>query len=225
MRGRHRALAALVVLLGLTACGANPPRTEAARFAAEIGACVDHIGQVPVAAAIPFSAERSERWPKRSAFDTLASCVLADDGQPVPIVLLGIEHAVPLDIELNLLMRNQIALAATVELLDEQRRVRRSVPFSSFVRRGGAYTGTIFLTAEDQPVRYLLLRPDPQAVGGSDTTIVGQTHTHALIVPAGGGFVGASFTTGSEVLAQTWLSEIGDFAIRAVPGQGADRRE
>ena len=65
-------------------------------------------------------------------------------------------------------------------------------------------------------MRFLALRPDPQAVGASDASVVGMRNTTAGVFVASGVVYGFSITTGSEVLMRTWLSEVGEFRVRSL---------
>lgn len=211
--------AALCAVVGLTGCGTTQ-RTEAARFQVDRSTCetdVDRIATTP----IQFVEKRSEGFPRAISFEKAARCILAKDGEPVPLVLMAVDQAVPLEVEIRLLMRREITFAAAVDLLDAQRQLRRTVPFANFVRRGNAYSATVFLNAEDADVRYLALRPDSDAVGDSSGSITGRRHTSTFAVIAGGALYASSFTTGSEVLVTTWLSEVGEFSVRGLKPEGA----
>ena len=216
MRGAGWRLISTGLGLLLAACAAAP-RQEAARIAMDPGQCVANIHAVPVALKIPFQADRGDSTRKMRGYADLASCVIADNGEPSPLLLMEVGQQRPVEVQLSLLMREQIALAAQVDLLDRQRRVLRTIPFADFSRRGGAYTGSVFLNEGDAAVAYMLVRPDAQAVGDSDASVTGQTTTTAAAVVAGGVLYAAAFTTGSEVLVRTWLSEVGSFTVRAVP--------
>ncbi len=91
-------------------------------------------------------------------------------------------------------------------------------PFSDFVRLGGACSGSIFLNSGDDQVRYLLMRPDPDAVGASDASVVGKAHSTPAVFAAGAAIYLVTIRTGSEQLSRTWLSEVGEFSVRSLAG-------
>jgi hypothetical protein len=198
----------------LTGC-ASAPRTQAQRYDVDQSSCVDSIMAVP-ALPIPFAEQRKDRFPKPRSFEQVATCMLAQDGNPIPVVLMGVSRELPLEVQVYLLTHREIALAASIDLLDDERRLLRTVPFSDFVRRGGAYSGSIFLNKDDDQVRFLLMRPDPDAVGSSDASVVGKTNTAPAVFAAGSALYLVTIRTGNEALSRTWLSEVGEFSVRSL---------
>ena len=211
---------ALLTAMALLAGCASAPRTEAQHYEVDRSRCVDSITAVP-ALSIPHTEKRKDRFPKPRSFEQVATCMLAQDGNPVPVVLMTISRDLPLEVQIYLLTRGEIALAASIDLLDGERRLLRTVPFSDFVRRGGAYSGSIFLNRGDDEVRYLLMRPDPDAVGASDASVVGKTNSTPAVFAAGAAIYLVTIRTGSEQLSRTWLSEVGEFSVRSLPGNAS----
>ncbi len=209
----NRALLLLLSML-LAAC-ASKPRTEAARFNIDPQTCKASIADV---AALPVTrvAAYKDRFPKSLRFEKVATCLRSDNGGALPLVLMDLGPPAALEVQVNLIMRSEVVLAAAIDLLDAERRLIRSVPFERFVRRGGAYSGSIFLNEKDADVRYLVLRPDPDAVGGKNESISGVAQTFSAVFVSGGTLYAVNSVTRSEAVLRNWLSEIGDFQVRAV---------
>ena len=161
-------------------------------------------------------------------FADVAGCAIAEDGVPFPAAVFSLDGRVPTQIDISLLIAEDIAFAARIELLDSDYRVLRSVPFDAFVRRGYSFTGSIFLNSSDNLARVLVMVPDSTAVGRSETSTVGLTQHSTIAVPVAGGVAFAALTTGSEVATRSWLSEIGAFHINArryaLPAVNSPRR-
>lgn len=208
----HRIFAA-AGLFALAGC-ASTLATAPVRYQADSAKClatIDAITPLP----IPRAEKRTDDWAKPQNFQQAASCLLSADGQPVPLLLLAVDGQ-PQEIQLEFLMRSQSAFAAAIDLLDAERRPLRSISFADLVRRGAYYSGTVFLNADDNQVRFLALRPDAQAVGASDVSVVGQRNSATSVYVASGVVYSLTITTGSEARIQTWLSEVGDFRVRSL---------
>jgi hypothetical protein len=200
-------------LMTLAGCAGGPAKAPL-RYQADVAQCVAAVDALD-ALPIPRASKREQAWPKPQDFQQAAGCLRSADGQPVPLLLFAVDGQ-PQEIQLEFLMRGQSAFAAAIDLLDGDRRRLRTIAFSELVRRGGSYSGTVFLNPDDNHVRYLALRPDAQAVGASDASVVGMRNTTAGVFVASGAVYGFSITTGSEVLIRTWLSEVGEFRVRSL---------
>lgn len=197
----------------MVGCASRPAPQAAVRLSIDPARCVREIGAMPVAP-IP----RFDEAPKRLqtlAFESLAGCIFAQDGNPLPLAVFALDGQVPTEIHLRFHMGAGVVFAAAGDLLDAEHRLLRSVPFAHFVRRAGAYTGSIFLNPEDAAARYLVLRPDDEAVGRSDQFIEGHSHQTVVSVVAASTLYYASVVTGSESVTRRWLSEVGSFSIWA----------
>ena len=211
----------------LGACASTNPVTEAKRISLDRSECVASVSQL-AAIPLPRLVDPKRDKFKPLQFENLAKCALAADANPVPVALFQTDGIVPTEVKIALLVDASIAFAAAVDLLDEHFALVRTVPFQSFVRRGNRYTGSVFLNAQERGIRYLLLRPDSDDVGKSESSTFGVSNTMAYAIPVPGGVIYGSYSSGSEQVLRTWLSEVGSFSIIATdyrPAQtGADGR-
>jgi hypothetical protein len=207
---------ATALLLG---CGTAPkPRTTAERYSTADRTCYRQISEVPRLAIpdLPDPNQKPKAQPPMQ-FGTVASCVEAANGEPYPVVVFDVTQQVPVQIDLSLLVADNSAFAARVELLTADYQRVRSVPFSDFVRRGRSFTGSVFLNPVDRDVKRLVLVPDTDAVGTAMATTAGETHVNTVVVPVGAGVVAFNIYSGSERQTRDWLSEVGPFTIQARP--------
>jgi hypothetical protein len=209
---------AAVVLVG---CGTAPkPRTTAERYSTADRTCYRQLSEVPRLAIPDLPDPEQKPKPKPQPpmqFGSVASCVEAANGEPYPVVVFDVTQQVPVQIDLSLLVADNSAFAARVELLTADYQRVRSVPFSDFVRRGGSFTGSVFLNPIDRDVKLLVLVPDTDAVGTAVATTAGETHVNTVVVPVGAGVVAFNIYSGSERQTRDWLSEVGPFTIQARP--------
>lgn len=214
-------LAGGLTAIVLAGCGSAPkPRAAAERYSAAERTCYTQLSEVP-RIAIPDLPD-PEQKPKPKAqppmqFGSVASCVEAANGEPYPVVVFDVTQEVPVQIDLSLLVADNSAFAARVELLTADYQRVRSVPFSDFVRRGRSFTGSVFLNPVDRDVKLLVLLPDAEAVGTAVATTAGETHVNTMVLPVAGGVVAFNIYSGSERKTRDWLSEVGPFTIQARP--------
>jgi hypothetical protein len=192
---------------------AQQQQTSAQRIQIDKSVCLESITNLP-ARSIVRTEERKAPPRKLSefAFESIASC-LKTKKDPVPVSLFQLDGKVPSELHIVINIQQSGAFAAAVDLLDEKHRFVRTVPFSKFVKRGSGYTLTEFLNQSDAAVRYVVLRPDSQAFGENDASIVGLRNENAFVFVAGSAAFYGNFVTGSEATASRWLGETGKFSI------------
>lgn len=201
------------VVLGITlavllaGCQSSPQR-EAARFDFAEKRCVASVDALPVSQ-VPRQTEKDKKAHLQLDFQKVAGCINAKDGQPVPVLLLALDGKVPSEINIGISIQRGVAFASAVDLLDGSYQLIRSLPFSSFTKRGGSYTTSVFLNQADESVRYLAIRPDQTTVGNADSSIVGKRNETVWMAVAANTLYYSSFVTGSEEIAKTWHSEVG----------------
>lgn len=213
---RRAALPALIgIALGACA-GGGAGITQARRLQIDPATCVGDIAQidaVPIPRALPEKTRKTQIVPFE--FEDLAHCLLAADGNAVPMALFETGGPVPAEIRIVLMVKSSIAFAAAVDLLDSRYQHVRTMPFADFVRRGSSYTGTLFLNEGEKDVRYLVFRPDADSVGATHTTTSGIGNQTPYVIPIPGGIIYGSVSSGAEQVLKTWLSEVGSFSIIA----------
>ncbi len=210
MRGLVLALAAV-----LGGCATSGPSVhEARRLELDRSTCVSEISALDSVAIPRKLGEKKQKLPLFK-FENLARCLLAADGTAVPVAVFQTDGKLPSEIHISLFVGASTAFAAAVDLLDQERRLVRTVPFSQFTRRGSSYTGSIFMNAADSDIRYLVFRPDADSVGGAHSSTAGIRSQVPYVIPIPGGVIYGSVATGSERVMQTWLSEVGTFSIHA----------
>jgi hypothetical protein len=209
----HKVIVQTLLVAGvlvLSGC-ASKPRESAANFDFQAKQCVSDVKALTVSP-IPRSVGDKPQ-PMRLDFQAQASCLTARNGNPIPMLVLGLDGKVPSQIDIGIGIEKQIAFAAAVDVLDQDYKRIRKVPFADFLKRGGSYTLTIFLNQSDAAARYLVLRPDAKEVGEADESLVGVRNDTPIFIVAGGALYGGSFATGSEVVTKTWMSEVGKLSV------------
>ncbi len=217
-----RALWLLTAGVWLAACATTPDAVNARRFEIDPARCVENISQVPTVSiprVLPPASKSKPIAPYE--FEQIAGCARSTEGNAVPVAVFQTDGRVPTEIRIVLIVRSSAAFAAAVDLLDADYRRVRTMPFADFLRRGSSYTGTLFLNAGDEAVRFLVFRPDADSVGGSYTTTSGIGQLTPYVIPIPGGVVYGSVSSGVEVTLKTWLSEVGSFSIIAADYQPA----
>lgn len=201
---------ALVFCSLLSACSA--PLKQAAAFDFSEKVCARDIQSVPTQAVA--------RVPTDSAkislvvdFQKAASCITAKDGKPIPLIILGLDGKVPSEIGFNIAIHRGSTFAAAIDVLDGEFKLLKSVPFEQFTRRGSSYTLSLFLNDSDAAARHLVLRPDSGTVGSADQSITGKRNETFIAVVAGSALYYGNFVTGSEVVTNTWHSEVGRLEV------------
>lgn len=222
-----RSAVVLAAAMALSACGPQGTvRQEAERFVYDPAACVDDIASLPVNP-VPWVDPDAARpkAPELVQFKDLAGCVRAGDGLPIPAAVFAVDAPPPLQIDFDIVIEQDIAFAARVDLLTERFELVRSMPFEDFVRRGRQYTGSVFINPGED-IRRIVLVPDSQAVGRVEATTYGVTNTTGMAAPiAGGGVAYFVYNSGSESVSRAWLSEVGPFRIVARPYRLPDRTD
>jgi uncharacterized lipoprotein NlpE involved in copper resistance len=205
-------LAAMLVVTTLMGC-AQQQQTSAQRIQIDKSVCMESLTNLP-ARSIVRTEERKAPPRKLSefAFESIASC-LKTKKDPIPVSLFKLDGKVPSELHIVINIQQSGAFAAALDLLDEKQRFVRTVPFKNFVKRGSGYTLTEFLNQSDANVRYVVLRPDSQAFGENDASIVGLRNENAFVFVAGSAAFYGNFVTGSEKTASRWLGETGKFSI------------
>ena len=214
--GVYLASAAIILFAGCSA-----PRKEAARFDYSKKSCAQSVEALPLNN-IPRITKENPKAMLNVDFQKAASCIQAGDGQPVPVLLLGLDGKVPSEVNLTVAIVSEVAFASAVDLLDADKRIVRTVGFEQFSKRGGSYTLTLFLNESDANVRFLALRADTSKVGSADESLVGVTNTTPLVVAAGSSLFFSNFVTGSEVVSRAWLSEVGRLKVQLRDYQPAE---
>jgi hypothetical protein len=194
----------------LVGCAAKP-RQEAARFDFQTKQCAASLETLAVNPLLRSLSTKPKAL--RLDFQKQAGCIKAKNGNPVPMLLLGLDGKVPSQVDVGINIEKEIAFAAAVDVLDGNYKRLRTVPFADFVKRGAAYTLTIFLNESDADARYLVLRPDAQEVGDADESLVGKRNETLILLVAGGAVYSGTFATGSEVITKTWMSEVGRLSV------------
>lgn len=206
-------LALIFCLLALLAGCAQRQMTAAARITLDQQAC--NAG-LPELRARPIARTIEGKSPVKKlsqfAFEDIAKC-LRTTGEPIPVALFELDGKVPSELHMTLNIKQSGAFAAAIDLLDSEYKFIRTVPFSRFVKRGASYTLTEFINASDANARYIVLRPDTQAFGTNDASIVGSRNQTPFLLVAGAAAYYGTFVTGSEKLASRWLSETGIFSV------------
>ena len=211
MSNKTVALTSVLSIALLTAC--TPARKEAARFDFSAIQCAKSIDNLRLNN-IPRVSEKNPKAALKLNFQSAAGCISTQDGTPLPIVLLGLDGKVPSQLDFLIQIKNEVAFAAAIDLIDPDGRLVRTIPFADFSKRGGSYTYTLFLNASDAKVRQLALRPDSNIVGQTDKSITGKRIENPFLLVAGSVAFYGTFTTGSEVVARAWLSEVGNIHVR-----------
>ncbi len=206
-------LALIFSALALFSGCAQRQFTAAARITLDQQACnaeLSELGARPVTRTIEGKAPVKKL--SQFAFEEIAKC-LKTKGEPIPVALFELDGKVPSELHMTLNIRQSGAFAAAMDLLDGEYKFIRTVPFSRFVKRGASYTLTEFINASDAKARYIVLRPDTQAFGTNDVSVVGSRNETPFLLVAGAAAYYGSFVTGSEKLASRWLSETGTFSV------------
>jgi hypothetical protein len=196
----------------LSGC-AEKQLTAAARINLNQDACRNSLSEIQ---ARPVTRTMEGKSPNRKlslfAFEGIAEC-LKTKGEPIPVALFKLDGTVPSELHMVVNIEKSGAFAAAIDLLDLEYKFLRTVPFSHFVKRGASYTLTEFINANDAKARYVVLRPDAQAFGTNDASVVGSRNETPFLLVAGAVAYYGSFVTGSEKLASRWLSETGKFSV------------
>ena len=203
----------ILSLLTLFSGCAQQQLTAAARITLDQQACsaeLSELGARPVTRTIEGKSPAKKL--SQFAFEDIAKC-LKTKGEPIPVALFELDGKVPSELHMTLDIRQSGAFAAALDLLDGEYKFIRTVPFSRFVKRGASYTLTEFINASDANARYIVLRPDTQAFGTNDASVVGSRNETPFLLVAGAAAYYGSFVTGSEKLASRWLSETGVFSV------------
>ena len=205
--------ALILSLLALFSGCAQRQLTAAARISLDQQACnteLSELGARPVARTVEGKSPAKNL--SQFAFEDIAKC-LKTKGEPIPVALFELDGKVPSELHMTLNIRQSGAFAAAIDLLDSEYKFIRTVPFSRFVKRGASYTLTEFINASDANARFIVLRPDVQAFGTNDASVVGSRNETPFLLVAGAAAYYGSFVTGSEKLASRWLSETGVFSV------------
>lgn len=122
-------------------------------------------------------------------------------------MLFSVQIAVPAQLDISLDNSGRNILAARVEALDEHFELVAGYPFDGFTRRGGMYTLSVFSNDSLRPIRYLLIRPDNDAVGRQDARLM----TSMAFIP----LLGGGYTHSYESTLVRILGESGRFSVEA----------
>jgi len=203
---------ATAAMLGMTAlvlsgCGrqvyrATPPDLSTA--------CVDNLAAV-ASRPLAYLEPKEKAQARRVEFAAVAACVRME-GTALPVALYRLDalHE-PSEIDVRIVLSEGGTFAASAEVLDANFQTLRRYGFSDFARRTNEYSLSVFVDRR-RPVAptYLLLRPDPSQVGGSDTAIASQSS--GFMLPGGG-----SYTYGTEVTRRRPLVGAGQLQVVPYP--------
>lgn len=194
----------------ISACSA--PLKQAASFDFAEKVCARDIQAVPtqVVRRVPID---SAKISLAVDFQKAASCIAAKDGKPVPLIVLALDGKVPSEIGFTIGIHRGSTFAAAIDVLDADFKLLKSIPFEQFTRRGSSYTLSLFLNEADAAARHLVLRPDSGTVGSADQSIIGKRNETFIAVVAGSALYYGNFVTGSEVVTNTWHSEVGRLEV------------
>ena len=198
-------LACLLPLCLAIGCASTQPMRKVALDVT----CATAIEQLTVHQAFVPDPAQPKLKPKQAQFADYAACV-DRDGTRTGAALFRIDKVpAPSTVTLTIVSDPRGTLAAKAELLTEDFKVVRTHGFDEFVRRGMQYSLDMFHNAGDPPVRYLLVSPDADKVGGVDQQLGSQVNML---------FVGTvSFLQGSENSSTRPLGDAGNLAVIVRP--------
>jgi hypothetical protein len=204
---------AVLVLAGVVATGSAHARPKPNAKVDLGGKCADSVAEL-VASEAAFKASPKDKFKPRQ-FGDVGQCLVDARGERVPAALfaLGAKATAPLTIRVELYGSTVGTLAAAVAVLDAQFKPLRSFGFEQFTKRSLDYSLTTFINADMADARYVLITPDPTAVGRTSTLITGERWTAPIITPAA---VGA-YSDGMENVVEAPLEAAGKLHVIVEP--------
>jgi hypothetical protein len=153
--------AALVWCVAVPALGANSKnkKEEAPRT------CVASVAELTV---VPLEGY-VQRKKGKFVLDKKSECLATPDGFNLPAVLVELPtFTQSYSVNVRSLLRGTV-LAPRIDVLDAQKAQRRSVGLQDVRRRGDSLELDVFVTQNDGDDRYLVLYPDPGALGQGES--------------------------------------------------------
>lgn len=196
----------LASLVCLMACSGTTTRTPVEPLPWVAGEdCADSAAQL---ASVPMPTTQQPIW--KGEFRDVATC-LRSGNQVEPVLLLDLRQIKPVSLDVQLDLHGQVLLGARVRLLDDQFNTQQDKVFDDFTQRPDHFSLRIYPQANAGDAAYLLIGPDPQAIGGQLDLISGR---RVVSVWAGGGYMGA-VADGVEDQQRIGIRDAGELSVIA----------